>query len=1053
MKRLFALLLLLSAAGLWAQTAAPLINENNLPSTSTLADTDSVRVIKNGASMKTPASVVRTIRAAQISDATVVGRNWITTATPTSIVFPRVNADGTISYLDADAFLTAIGAGAATNSIREIDGSPDFTFTTLEVTDGTLTDQGGGVARLTIGTGTGGGGTWGSITGTLSSQTDLQVALDAKQPLDSDLTAIAALTTTTFGRSLLTPATSAAALTLLGAQASNSNLDDLADGSLTGSKVGSGINAANITSGTLTLARGGLGVDASAFSNGLYGQIAGATVDIDTVAEFTSALGITGTPSSTTVLRGDLTWGSSPGAISVREEDASPSVSTVTEIRVTNGALTDNGGGSVSLNLAGLGGGGDTTSTVSSSVDSEIVLFSGTTGKLIKPATQTGILNATAGVIGTVTNSAGLAAGLSDETGTGSAVFHNSPTFVSPQLGAASASSITSPIFQSNTADVADSGIVRLANNEAIAWESSPASTDMTLSVDSNEILSYNGIFSAVALQEGGVAVPSATDNLGFFSSTTSAQLGNVLSDEVGSGRVVYDTSATLTTPTISGTLTFNNGYAYADAAMSALAVDTGELANTKTIAVDSVLTFSATPATGAVFGLQLTNSDAAAHVITIPSSKSDAQGGAAITTFTLAPASTIYLKWRHEGSSVYTVWGEPYTINDLVADATPVAGTDYVMTYDASAGTHKKVLLNLLPAGSGDSVSVDSVAVVDPDFTDGGDIDFTATGSPATVTASVKANSVALTTDTTGNYVGDVAAGLGLTASGAAGEAFTKTLAFDTTAALSGDHALSANEAKFGLSGIIFEGSTADNIEGYLVITDPTSSDKTWTLPNRSGTVILSGDTFTGNVTGTLDASGATTLTITGNAVTGSKIAMGSDAQGDILYYDGTDYARLAAGVAGMLLQTNGAGANPSWVDSANTTQTFLNKDLTATSNTLPAEIIVAASDENTPLTTGTPKVTFRMPYAMTVTAVRASLTTSQSAGSLLTADINEAGVSILSTKLTFDNGERTTTTAATPAVISDSALADDAEITVDIDTVGTSGASGLKITLIGTR
>jgi hypothetical protein len=32
------------------------------------------------------------------------------------------------------------------------------------------------------------GGTWGGITGTLSDQTDLQSALDAKQPLDSDLT-------------------------------------------------------------------------------------------------------------------------------------------------------------------------------------------------------------------------------------------------------------------------------------------------------------------------------------------------------------------------------------------------------------------------------------------------------------------------------------------------------------------------------------------------------------------------------------------------------------------------------------------------------------------------------------------------------------------------------------------------------------------------------------------------------------------------------------------------------------------------------------------------
>ena len=38
---------------------------------------------------------------------------------------------------------------------------------------------------------------WGSITGTLSTQTDVQSALDGKQPLDSDLTTIAGLTPTT----------------------------------------------------------------------------------------------------------------------------------------------------------------------------------------------------------------------------------------------------------------------------------------------------------------------------------------------------------------------------------------------------------------------------------------------------------------------------------------------------------------------------------------------------------------------------------------------------------------------------------------------------------------------------------------------------------------------------------------------------------------------------------------------------------------------------------------------------------------------------------------
>jgi hypothetical protein len=118
-----------------------------------------------------------------------------------------------------------------------------------------------------------------------------------------------------------------------------------------------------------------------------------------------------------------------------------------------------------------------------------------------------------------------------------------------------------------------------------------------------------------------------------------------------------------------------------------------------------------------------------------------------------------------------------------------------------------------------------------------------------------------------------------------------------------------------------------------------------------------------------------------------------------------------------------------------------------------LPEAIQLAASDETTALTAGTAKVTFRMPHAMTLTAVRASLTTAQASGSIFTVDINEGGSSILSTKLTIDNTEKTSTTAATPAVISDTALADDAEITIDIDQIGDGTATGLKITLIGTR
>jgi hypothetical protein len=115
--------------------------------------------------------------------------------------------------------------------------------------------------------------------------------------------------------------------------------------------------------------------------------------------------------------------------------------------------------------------------------------------------------------------------------------------------------------------------------------------------------------------------------------------------------------------------------------------------------------------------------------------------------------------------------------------------------------------------------------------------------------------------------------------------------------------------------------------------------------------------------------------------------------------------------------------------------------------------EIQLAASDETTALTTGTAKVTFRMPHAMTLTSVRASLTTAQASGSIFTVDINQGGTSVLGTKLTIDNTEKTSVTAATAATITTSALTDDSEITIDIDQIGNGTATGLKITLIGTR
>lgn len=111
----------------------------------------------------------------------------------------------------------------------------------------------------------------------------------------------------------------------------------------------------------------------------------------------------------------------------------------------------------------------------------------------------------------------------------------------------------------------------------------------------------------------------------------------------------------------------------------------------------------------------------------------------------------------------------------------------------------------------------------------------------------------------------------------------------------------------------------------------------------------------------------------------------------------------------------------------------------------------MVAVGDETTGLETGVSKLTFRMPYDFILTDIRANVVTAPT-GAAITVDVNETGVSILSTKLIIDAGEKTSVTAFVSVVISDSALADDAEITIDIDAVGsTIKGAGLKLTFYG--
>lgn len=90
-------------------------------------------------------------------------------------------------------------------------------------------------------------------------------------------------------------------------------------------------------------------------------------------------------------------------------------------------------------------------------------------------------------------------------------------------------------------------------------------------------------------------------------------------------------------------------------------------------------------------------------------------------------------------------------------------------------------------------------------------------------------------------------------------------------------------------------------------------------------------------------------------------------------------------------------------------------------------------------------------MPYGLTVTNFVCSVSTAPTGG-YIQIDINASATSILSTKLTIDAGEYSSLTAATPPVVSDTSLAYDEPLSLDIDAVGaTTPGMGLKCHIVG--
>jgi hypothetical protein len=534
--------------------------------------------------------------------------------------------------------------------------------------------------------------------------------------------------------------------------------------------------------------------------------------------------------------------------------------------------------------------------------------------------------------------------GFSSVTGTGANVLATSPTLVTPTLGVASATSInkvtlTAPATGS-TLTIADGKTLTASNT-----------------------LTFTGTdSSSVAFGSGGtVAYTGGT--LAQFAATTSLQLAGVISDETGSGALVFGTSPSFTTSIVAAsatmglfdttattvdafgaTTTLNLGYD--STAASTTNISTGAVANATTKTVN-IGTGGATGSTtninlGSASGGTVTvnNNLTVTGDLTVNGTTTTVNS----TTVTLddpiltlggdtAPSTDdnkdrgIEFRW-HNGSAAKVGF---FGFDDSTGRFTFIP--DATNTSEVFSGT-TGILDVASITGSAASWTTARTITLAGDLSGNVSIDGSAN---VTLTATIAADSVALGTDTTGNYVASITNGSYITGGNGGSEGAGLTLAVDATTTNTASKVVARDS-----SGNFAAGTITAALSGNASTASAWATGRTITL--------------TGDVTGVSGSWDGSTNISFATTIAANSVALGTDTTGNYVATVADATPGAQTGTSGLTITSVAGEGTATTIAHADTSSAA---NLTATSRTYVTGLTFDTFGHVTAYTTGSETVT----------------------------------------------------------------------------------------------